>query len=229
MKFALVLATASVLAYLFCALLNSVGIPKALYVYVAWLFTTTSVAYFSLQRIPRDEKGYAIFYALTIGPAIALAIELTARFSLSLPHTWKTVVFIVALMFGCGGFVGVIAEHVKPSFARDIGLLEGYIFTFCGLVAFASLIPELPLMEVALRTTLAVYWFGVGTYAFVRTVGVSRNFNLFVSLNGWVPSALAIAAFGSLAMWLTFQQGEGARQEIRGMYVAQRYIEEGAQ
>ncbi len=212
MRFLLVLAASSVLAYLLAQLLH-VRAPRGLEFYVGWNFLCTSLAYFALQHIPRTEKSYANFFIVTMAPAAALALSMAVQFILPLGLRHGGRLFVFGALFFASLFC-MLREHLPETRQAEIILAQGYLFCLAGILTLVSLAAPHPPLGFWLRVALGLYWLSIGAYSFCLAIGLVRSRALWESVNGWLPSAAAIVVLLPLAIWLSGRQPESARQHV---------------
>jgi hypothetical protein len=216
-RFILVLAASSSLAYLFAQLLH-VRVPLTLYSYVGWMFLCSSVAYLAKQKVEDTEKGWAIFFAVTMTPAAFLAMTLSVQFAKSLHVKHGARIFILSMLLLAAIF-SLLRESLPEFFPIRIILAQGYCLCLAGIVSVVSLAVPGPILGVKLRAILGSYWCVMGVYSFCFASGIVRSRALFESIDGWFASAACVVFLGGLGLALSGSQPELGRQEIRGMHV----------
>ena len=106
-------------------------------------------------------------------------------------------------------------------------ICNGVVLLAAGVITLTSLTANLPLVDTVVRSVFGVYLvLRAVVVEFGFAAGGVRNRAAWESVNGWVPAMPGLICFGLFCLFLLMQQREGARQEIRGQFVAQRYVEE---
>lgn len=111
-------------------------------------------------------------------------------------------------------------HHAVPQGAY-ITLAYGGIFLFCGILTVLALVEKQPPKMRFAAMAMGINWLVQGVFAWVLAANHGKVMVRSVDLNEFFPQFLAIVCFAWLALAWNGAQPESARQEIRGMQVAQ--------
>jgi hypothetical protein len=113
------------------------------------------------------------------------------------------------------GFLAWILHRILSHYGNvpaqiKMTLFQGTILLACGMVALFStalrLPPELHIAAIA----FGCFWLGMGALMWCWSVGFTRNLEVWLTLNNYLPAMLAIVAFAYMAHELGKFQAEGS-------------------
>ena len=186
----------------------------ALYLMAQTLFALT--AWWGIQTHSLESRTYTLLFGWEFGFVLLLSCVTSAVVSAKvLPgmlSAWLmfSAVDIAALL------AAVTLDRLGTAIPQQLllAVVQGAIVLCCGLVMLVCLIapmkPELQLIA----TALGGFWSAIGLFMLLWAIGITRNLQTWLTLNNFLPSLLAIAAFSWLAWQLSNLQGERVLEPV---------------
>lgn len=179
------------------------------------------VGWWGLQRASLESRGYLLFFAVGFAAVLLLACAFAFRVTFVFPRilaAWLLLAaFFAAACVSSITYFEVLkiygAVKVPPQLL--LALFQGGVLSCAGVVTFSTLLhaplaPELRFVA----TAFGAFWITLGILAFGWAVGVTRNRQVWLHLNDFLPAFLAIVAFTWLAIQLSGLQRELSRQPV---------------
>ena len=187
--------------------------------YLCAQFFFAVVAWWGLQKSANLSDSYMTFYALAFGAVLVLAIGVSVRMAMT--HPTGLALFV---LFGAAAqsiAVGSVIYHQlseeygghMPN-AIQIAVFQAVILAFCGAVTLTVTAAKVESELWASAMALGSFWSVLAFLSWGYALGITRNRGIWIHLNNFLPSFLAVAAFAWLAFTLSGLQSEGSRQEV---------------
>lgn len=125
-------------------------------------------------------------------------------------------------------FVVMVARYLYSRIPHPLqapvklSLVQGSVLLICGILALLSLSERNTPERYIVACGFGVFWTAMAVSGLAWTVGVTRNYHTWISLNSWLSAAIAILSFGPMAYWLGKAQIELSHQALPEIAAAER-------
>jgi len=165
------------------------------------------VVWWVVQTQSLESKVYAALAAWLFGAVLVAVVSNTLLFAFSL-FSLGDALFLVVDLVGLSSFlIHVVLGRLKLFYSDGVphqlqtAVIQGGLIFGCGVIALVCLfVPMKPELQ-RVVTALGGFWFSIGLFMLLWPIGFTRNVRVWLTLNDFLPSLLAIAAFS----WLTWQ------------------------
>lgn len=177
------------------------------------------IAWWGLQRAAVNSHGYALFFSVGFFVVLLMAMVAAGRFLAVFPPGLAIFVILGTVASATATasvaywrLLSIYSHGVPHSLLTTV--LHGAILSTCGSATLLTLFAEQrPALRIA-AFSLGSFWFLLGSFFFVYSVGIVRMYTAWTRLNHYVPMMLVIAAFSWMAFQLSGLQREGAREAV---------------
>lgn len=156
-----------------------------------------------------ESRAYLYFFAGGFGIVLVFALLVAISFPLDF---WTGVLFIPLLSLAVmAGMLRLWLVGAEPDATGKMSLIQGAVLLVCGVLSIMALAEQMAPEMKSVALALGLFWLASGAFCWCFAVG-GRAWN---PANEYVPSLLAIVAFGWLAAQLNGKQREFAPQHSR--------------
>jgi hypothetical protein len=187
--------------------------------YLCAQFFFCVIGWWGLQKSANLSDSYMTFYALTFGAVLLLAIYASVR--MALIHPLGLALFVI---FGAAAQSAAIGSVIYHQLSEEYGghipnavqiaVFQAVILAFCGAVTLTVTAAKVESELWASAMALGSFWSVMGFISWGYALGITRNRGIWIHLNNFLPSFIAVVAFAWLAFTLSGLQAEGSRQEV---------------
>lgn len=177
------------------------------------------IGLWGLQREALTSSTYATFFLVGFFAVLLAAVVCAGRFAAVFPPWLALLVLVGCVAFACvAGAVTywrLILLYRGAVPYSSLGIVwQGAILIACGSISLLSFLAEdRPALRIS-ALSLGLFWFALGAFFLLFSVGIVRLFSRYSRLNQFVPTFLAIIAFAWLAFSLSGLQRETARETV---------------
>jgi hypothetical protein len=177
------------------------------------------IGLWGLQRESLTSPTYTAFFLVGFFAVLLAAMVCAGRFVAAFPIGLAVFVLVGCVAFACA--CGAVTYWRLLFLYRgaipysSIGIVwQGAILIGCGAISLLSYLAEdRPALRVS-ALALGLFWFALGAFFLLYSIGIVRVFSSYFRLNQFVPTFLAIIAFAWLAFSLSGLQAETARESV---------------
>ena len=177
------------------------------------------LALWGLQKTAIQSPTYLLFFNLGFMAVMVTALICAGRFTAAFPFEIAAPLIAICVLFALWMFRSAIWRmallHKGAIPLKEIPVVVfASVLLLCGLLSVASLIAEsrYPLKVSAIA--LGGFWLLLAVFFFAYAIGNIHLHTTTQKFNHFVPSMLAIVAFGWLAFQLSGLQAEASREQV---------------